>query len=123
MVDDATRAWLGDLFSAIDAKDTARFLEFLTDDARFRFGSWPAAEGREAVQATLDGFYASIAGLSHTLGAVMRNDNVLVCEGEVTYTRHDGTTVTLPFANILDFDGALISNYKIYADPAPLYAP
>ena len=121
-IDENTQVLLKNLFSAIDAKETGRFVDFLTKNASFRFGSAPAAEGREAIHATLDGFFSSIAGLSHALGTVMRNESVLVCEGEVTYTRHNGTTITLPFANILEFDGNLISNYKIYADAGPLYA-
>lgn len=121
-VDNATRNWLQELFTAIDAKDTGKFLEFLTIDASFRFGSAPPAEGNEAIRAAVEGFFSTIAASNHALGKVMRNSDVLVCEGEVTYTRHDKSTITLPFANIFEFDGALISNYKIYADAGPLYA-
>jgi hypothetical protein len=46
----------------------------------------------------------------------------MVCEGEVTYTRHDESEITLPFVNVFEFEGELISHYKIYADSEPLYA-
>jgi hypothetical protein len=37
---------LDDLFKAVDAKDTDLFLGFLTDQASFRFGSAPPAQGK-----------------------------------------------------------------------------
>jgi len=120
---DARQARLGDLFAAVDAKDTERFLGFLTAEASFRFGSAPAVQGREAIHSAVDGFFSSISGLSHNLTRIVAEDSVVVCEGEVTYTRHDTTSITLPFINVFEFNGELISNYKIYMDVGPLYAP
>jgi hypothetical protein len=45
-----------------------------------------------------------------------------VCEGEVTYRRHDNSEITLPFADAFDLRGDLISGYRIYIDIAPLFA-
>lgn len=111
------------LFSAIDAMDADRFVDYLTADAVFRFGSAPAASGRDSVREAVAGFFSSIAGLQHALTRTMDDDGVLVCEGEVTYTRHNGSKITLPFANVLELDDGLISHYKIYADITPLYDP
>lgn len=117
----AKQARLDDLFAAVDAKDTERFLSFLTAGASFRFGSAPAVQGRDAIYSAVDGFFSTIAGLSHDLARIVAEDDVVVCEGEVTYTRHDATSITLPFMNVFEFDGDLISNYKIYMDIGPLY--
>jgi len=114
-------AQLDELFVAVDAKDTERFLRFLTDEASFRFGSVPSVQGKEAIRAAVDGFFSTIAGCHHVLARVVVEDDVTICEGEVTYTRHDATEVTLPFANVFEFNGGLISAYKIYADAGPLY--
>jgi hypothetical protein len=38
-------------------------------------------------------------------------------------TRHDATEIALPFINVFEFDGDLISGYKIYMDIGPLYDP
>ena len=91
---------LTDLFAAIDGKDADRFVEFLT----------------------ADGSFDSIRGLSHEINAVFGSGDTLFCEGETTYTRHDGSTVTVPFADVFEYDGELIAEYKIYADIGPLYA-
>jgi limonene-1,2-epoxide hydrolase len=113
---------IGGLFAAIDAQDGAAFVGYLTDDAVFRFGSASAVQGRSAVQAAVEGFFDSIAGLSHRIHKTLRHADTLVCEGEVTYTRRDGSTITIPFANVFEYDGDLIAKYKIYIDIGPLYS-
>ncbi len=115
-------AWLDDLFSAIDAADTERFLAFLTDDATFRFGSAEALVGVDAIRAGVDGFFATIDASRHALGGVWHGPDSLVVEGTVTYTRLDGATLTLPFANVFGMRGERIARYSIYIDIAPLYA-
>ncbi len=112
----------GGLFAAIDANDAAAFVGFLTDDAVFRFGSSPAVRGREAVRSAVDGFFGTIAGCSHNVTQTMASGSTLVCEGEVTYRRHNGTEITLPFADVFEYDGDLIAEYRIYMDIGPLYA-
>ena len=113
---------IGGLFTAIDAQDGAAFVGYLTDDEVFRFGSAPAVQGRSAVPAAVEGFFGSYKGLSHTIHKTLRQADTLVCEGEVTYTRQDGSTITIPFVNVFEYDGDLIARYKIYIDIAPLYA-
>jgi ketosteroid isomerase-like protein len=110
------------LFAAIDAKDTEAFLSYLTKDAVFRFGSAPESSGHDAIRDGVNGFFASIAGSRHAIRKVINSDSTLVCEAEVTYKRQNGTEITLPFTNVFELDGELISHYKIYIDIAPLYA-
>lgn len=123
MTDDKSLATrLPGLFAAIDARDTDAFLGYLTKDAIFRFGSAPELHGHDAIREGVDGFFASISGSRHALKNVLRDDRTLVCEGEVSYRRHDDSEITLPFTNIFELDDTLISQYKIYIDIAPLYA-
>ena len=79
-------------------------------------------QGREAIQAAVDGFLGSIDSLSHSIDRTVRDGDVLFCAGEVTYRRHDGTEIELPFVNVFEYDGDLIDHYKIYIDIGPLYA-
>ena len=113
---------LRDLFASIDRQDTDAFVGFLSADARFRFGSAPPATGREAIAEAVGGFFDSIAGLSHRIDATIRDADTIVCEGEVTYTRHDGTEIALPFVDVFEMAGERIADYKIYMDIGPLYA-
>lgn len=121
-VSDAQQKLLQDVFTAIDRRDADGFVSYLTADAIFRFGSAPPAKGRDAAREAVAGFFGTIASLSHELSRSLAADNVLICEGEVTYTRHDGSTVTLPFADSFELDHGLISHYRIYMDIGPLYA-
>ena len=119
---DAAGSDTGGLFAAIDAKDAASFVSYLTEDAVFRFGSAPPVQGREQIREAVNAFFASIAGCRHTISNSLRNGPTLVCEGEVAYQRHDGREVTVPFTDIFEYEGDLIAHYKIYIDISPLYA-
>jgi ketosteroid isomerase-like protein len=109
------------LFASIDTMDTEGFLGFIRDDATFRFGSSPAVAGREEIRAAVEDFFASFAALRHDLRQVIVEGDAVACEGEVTYTRHDGSMITLPFANVFTVDGEQISRYRVYIDIGPLF--
>ena len=114
--------WIERLFASIDRKDAEGFSAFLTGDARFVFGNQPAVQGREAVRDAVAGFFESIAGLQHRIERVWEHSDSVVCHGEVTYRRLDGSSVTLPFADIFDLQDNLVSDYRIFMDVTPLFA-
>jgi ketosteroid isomerase-like protein len=116
-------AWVPALFASIDARDTPRFLSFLSDDARFRFANQPPAIGRAAIGDAVGGFFAAIAGLQHTLRHVWEVPGHVVCDGEVCYTRHDGSRLTVPFCNLFGVRGERVCDYRIYVDASALFAP
>jgi len=123
MIGDETRdVHFKKLFASIDEMDTESFLSFIHEDATFRFGSSPAVKGHAEIRAAVEGFFASFAALKHDLQQLVADGNTVVCEGEVTYTRHDGRNITLPFANIFEIDDGLISLYRVYIDIGPLFA-
>lgn len=120
--DSSLAARLAALFSAIDERDVDQFVQFLTPDATFRFGSAPPVQGRQAIADAVAGFFATIAGCSHRLDRTVADGGAVICEGEVSYQRQDGSSVTLPFVDVFEMDGELIDQYKIYLDIGPLYA-
>jgi limonene-1,2-epoxide hydrolase len=111
------------LFASIDRMDTESFLSFIRPDGSFRFGSAPAVRGHAAIGEAVGGFFASIAGLKHEPRRIVADDDAVMIEGEVTYTRHDGSEISLPFVNVFESEGDLISDYRIYIDIGPLYTP
>jgi ketosteroid isomerase-like protein len=86
------------------------------------YGDAAPVQGKAAVGEAVRGFFASIAGLSHELADVWVQEDVLICHGTVTYTRHDGTRLQVPFANILGLEGGLVSSYRVFVDASALYA-
>ena len=109
------------LFKVIDGMDTFSFTSFLTDDVMFRFGNMPEVEGRDNVGQAVSGFYASIRSLSHDIDNIWENEGVVVCNGIVTYTRHNSSKLSVPFANIFKMKGDLIKEYLIYTDISELH--
>ena len=111
----------GKLFASIDAMDMESFLSFIHADATFRFGSSPPVTGHAGIGAAVGGFFSSIAALEHKIGRFVTDGDAVVCEGEVTYTRHDGSTIILPFVNVFEVKNERISLYRIYIDIGPLF--
>lgn len=113
--------WLAELFRAIGRKDIDAYLAFMTPDAVFRFGSAPGIKGHDAIRAAVADFYDTFDSLSHELDRAWSGPDTLVVEGRTTYRRHDGSRVTVPFADVFELEGDRIALYAIYADIAPLY--
>ena len=111
------------LFASIDRMDVESFLAFIAPDGSFRFGSAPPVKGHAAIGEAVGGFFTSIAALKHDLHRIVVDDNAAMLEGEAHYTRHDESMISLPFVNVFEFDGALISDYRIYIDISPLFSP
>jgi ketosteroid isomerase-like protein len=119
---DDLHGWLTDVFASVDAMDSDRFVEFLSADAEFRFGSAPAVTGRDDIAAAVAGFFETIDGCSHEVSGAWTGPDAVVCEGTVTYRRKDGSQISLPFVDVFDMDHDRIRKYKIYIDVGPLYA-
>ncbi len=104
------------LFAAIDARDAQAFADFLSPDVTFTFANAPTLYGREQAQAAVSGFFASLAGLHHALAEHWQSGDSLSMHGMVTYTRHDGSQLCVPFANIFKLRDGLIAEYRIFGD-------
>jgi ketosteroid isomerase-like protein len=115
--------WVNRLFAAIDGKDAAAFADFLTEDAVFRFGNAAPVSGKAAIRETVAGFFGSIRALRHEVTDAWTLPDVVVAVGQVTYTRHDGSTLSVPFADVFRMRGELAREYLIYVDASRLYAP
>ena len=112
-----------ELFRVVDAKDIDGFLRYLTPDAVFRFSNAPPVVGHAAIREALIPFYASISSLHHTINGTWVCQGAAFCLLEVQYTRLNGKQVTLPVSNTMLTRGDLITDYLIYMDITPVYAP
>lgn len=113
-------AWVVDLFKSIDRKDVDMFVSFLTEDATFQFGNAPPITGRESIREVVAQFFSGIERLEHRIVDTWALQEVVICKGEVTYTRHDGSLLAVPFANILKLSNNHIHEYFVYVDISQL---
>jgi ketosteroid isomerase-like protein len=115
--------WWNSLMATIDGKRPQEFAQFLAEDGEFRFGNQASVHGRANVAAYVEAFFGMIGGSQHELRRTWGDGDTRACEGSVTYTRRDGTTVTVPFANVFYMRGDKIARYLIFIDNGPLFAP
>jgi uncharacterized protein (TIGR02246 family) len=115
--------WVDRLFAAIDNKDAEAFVSFLTEDAAFVFGNAAPVSGKAAIRDVLAGFFGSIRSLRHEVTDRWTLPDVAVAIGNVTYTRHDGSALSVPFADVLKMKKSLVGEYLIYVDASCLYSP
>lgn len=108
------------LYGHVDHRDAQALGELLADDVTFQLGNAEPTHGREAVIAGNASFFESVAGMAHTIDNVWSTGHHIICEGTVTYTRHDQTQTSARFATVLGLEGDLISDYKVYADISQL---
>ena len=109
-------------FADIDAFDPDKFIAHLTPDVVFRFGNAEPIIGRETVKQAVAGFFSTIDGLTHHILDVYDVGDTSIAKIDVEYVLQDGRHVTVPNADILVWDGDLVSDWQIYIDLAPLAA-
>ena len=108
------------IFEADHAKDADRFVRVLCEDASMRIGGGEALVGRAAIHDAVVGLFSQFSGITHRLVRAYDFAPKLIYEAEVTYELSDGDSMIFPYANILTFNGNLISDYRIYIDLSPL---
>ena len=111
-----------DLFKDIDSMDPDAFTRHLADDVRFTFGNTDTVVGRDNVRDVWAGFCDGIDGVSHEVVEEFGQGSATIAESTVTYTRKDGSTISLPVVTIYRGAGDLIEDYRIFMDVAPLFA-
>lgn len=117
----STDNYIKDMYGVVDAMNGAGLAAMMTENGKFRFANIPAVEGRENITGFLDNFYQSIKGIAHSQLEDWKVDNNRFATGLVTYTRHDDTSLSVPFSVILKMQGDLIDEYLIFVDTSELY--
>jgi len=112
---------INQLFKAIDSKDSKAFLTFLAPSCVFRFGNMAPVTGKQAIEISVNAFFESLDSLAHEVSDAWEIPDGIVCHGQVSYTRKDGSVLTVPFANVLKGNESNITEYLIFADTSQLY--
>jgi limonene-1,2-epoxide hydrolase len=110
------------MFAAFDINDISTMATLITPDVRLQLMNNKAVEGQHAFAAAVDAFHDSIASVHHEILHLWMDQETVIAELRVHYTRHDGHKVTLPCCNVFQFRGTCIADYRSYMDISPLYA-
>ena len=116
--------WTKQLFQSIDAMDAKAFAGFITEQGQFRYGSLPAAKGREAIETFVAGFFNTLKSIRHeNIRSWSADDGkTLFIAGDVIYTLPNDAEVTIPFLNLCTMVGDKVQDYLVYTDPSPMAA-
>ncbi len=110
------------LFADIDSMQPERFAAHLSSNVMMRFGNADPIHGRDAVREAWAAFCQDLNGVEHGLVEQWTVDGTTIVEAKVTYTRGDDSQVTVPVVTIYRERDGEIDDYRIYIDPAPLFA-
>ena len=107
---------VSDVFRSIDSGDVDGFVQYLTGDVQFRAANNETILGREAVRENFKLLLSSIKAMHHIIDDTLVRDDSVVVHGTVTYTRLDGSALTVPFADIWTMEGEKIKKFLIFVD-------
>lgn len=111
-----------DLYRNIDSHNSRAVANTMTDNGVFKFANMPPVEGKENIFNFLEGFFRSIKGISHSDLESWHVAGHWFVNGTVTYTRHNGTLLAVPFSVTLKMDAGKIREYLIFVDNHELYS-
>ena len=84
------------MFAVADTLDVDAYVTFLAPDVYFRFANADPITGRDAVRDAVGQFFTTIKGLQHTIVREWHDADTIIQQLDVTYTRLDDRTVTVP---------------------------
>jgi SnoaL-like domain len=87
-------AVLRQMLTAPQSLDT--YVSHFLPNARYRFGNNPLIQGSTHIQAAAERFRSRLRGVHHDIKAIWEQEDTVICQMEVTYTRLDGQSLQLP---------------------------
>ena len=109
------------LATHLDAKDSDKVMEFLTEDCRFQAANNAIVQGKEQIKDVLEDFFTRIKSTKHEVNDIIESTTSLIHRGTVTYTRIDNTKLTVPFCDVFKMRKGRIAEYNIYIDWSELF--
>jgi ketosteroid isomerase-like protein len=111
------------LFGRGEAFDSDGFVTFFTEKPMYQFGNLAPCYTREAIRESVANFFAAVDALYHDIRNIWEAGDVVFVEMDVTYWRKDGTSINLPCADIVRFEGDMVAELRIYMDANPIFVP
>ena len=99
-----------------------KLIAWFADTIEVRFGNAPPIHGRTAAEQAFREFFSSLSGMRHRREVLVSSADLAAQMAVVTYTRRDGSEVSMPVASHLRrVGGQKIDRLWIFIDLAPLF--
>eukprot|EP00899_Mesostigma_viride_P027846 jgi/Mesvir1/8246/Mv12522-RA.2 len=111
------------LFSRGEASDSAGFIEFFTDTPVYQFGNGEVCLSKQEIYDSAVHVFSYLQAVYHEIKNIYEVGYTVFVEMDVAYWRPDGSTVTLPCADIFRVDPATgkFSELRIFMDANPVF--
>ena len=109
------------ILEALDNRDLDTFMQHLTEDVEFRFGSDLPVKGYKGVKNSISLFLGDLKKINHSVESEWEVDSTLIVKGMANYHNINGRNVCIPFCDIWTLSTEeKIKSYQIYCDPRPM---
>ena len=114
--------WTSAFFRDVDTLVVEKLIAWFAETIEVRFGNAPPIHGTTVAEQAFRQFYGSISGMRHRQEVLVSSGDLAVQLAVVTYTRQDGSEVSMPVASHLRRVGSqTIDRLWIFIDMAPLF--
>ena len=111
-----------DLFDDLDRMDADAWLRHLAPDVVMRFANEDPVLGRDRCRTSVLSLFESVRSIKHHVIDSWTHGEATFVEASVEFGLPDGSVVVLPMVTIYRTnDHGLIADYRVYADPRPLW--
>lgn len=120
---DISREFFRELFDQVDSAAAIAAAQNFTYDGTFVFANFPPMSGPMAITRFTTTLFDLVAGVKHWMHNFWElPGQMALTNGLVTFTKHDGTELTAPFATVSQFndDRTLLIYHQVYVDASAL---
>jgi ketosteroid isomerase-like protein len=111
------------LFARGEAFDSDGFAGFFIEQPVYQFGNATPCLDRPAIRASVSQFFGGLDALYHDIKTLWEVGDTVFVEMDVTYWRKAGSSITLPCADIVRFEGDKVQELRIFMDANPVVDP
>lgn len=113
-------AFIVDLYQEFDRLRPEEFVRHFADDATFAYANGPVMRGPAEIREMITAFLSQIRTISHAVEDVVTDGTKYASQVTATFTRHDGTALSLPACSVIERQPRGIVDYRIYIDSSDL---
>jgi ketosteroid isomerase-like protein len=111
-----------EMFMAAESNNVDEYVSFFTEDALFKVGNLPSVFGPQGIRDFESPVRQVIRTVSHEVKEMWEQEDVVICEMEITYTRRDGKVLILPCVDVIQMERDKVWKMQAYLDPSPVFA-